>query len=202
MTNQSNAPETRLSLLARLANREDQTAWDEFVELYWPVIYRAARYKGLQDADASDVTQQVLVSVGRALEQRPHDPSRAKFRTWLNMVTRNAALNSLRSLKRKDRPTGDSVSQLQFNTVEDPRTDEEILDREYRKELFRKAARMIQSEFAEGTWQAFWETTVENRPIEDVARELDKNVGSIYAARSRIIRRLREQVERLEIDGH
>ncbi|MFK8112370.1 MAG: RNA polymerase sigma factor [Rubripirellula sp.] len=197
MTPRSVAPETRLSLLARVGNKEDQAAWEQFVELYQPVIFRTAFYKGLQDADAQDVTQQVLWSVAKALEQRPHDPDRARFRTWLATVTRNAAINALRS-KRVDRGTGDSNVQQRLQAVADNQSDEAVLEREYQKELFRKAARIIEGEFAADTWQAFWQTTIEEKSIADVADRLNKNVGSVYAARSRIVRRLREEVQRLQ----
>jgi len=190
-----------LSLLLRVGNSEDQIAWGEFVELYYPVIYRTARYKGLQDADAEDVSQQVLVSVAKALQQRPHDPDRAKFRTWLATVTRNATLNLLRG-RRPDRGLGDSEIQNQLNAIQDRSDDEEIIDREYQKELFRAAAKRIESEFEKETWEAFWRTTIEGQPIDQVASQLGKQVGSIYAARSRVIRRLREEISLYQLSEH
>ena len=192
-------PETRLSLLARLRNASDDAAWAEFVELYLPVIYRSARILGMQDADAQDVTQQVLLSVSKALQTRPHDPERAKFRTWLGNVTRNTSLNLLQRAK-PDRATGDS-QQLQFlNAQAAPADAEAVLNEEYEKELFRTVARSVQSEFSEDSWKAFWWTTIDGRPIAEVAEALGKQVGSIYAARSRVIRRLREEVDAREED--
>lgn len=182
--------------MVRVSGGADERAWEEFVELYGPAIYRAIRYYGLQDADAQDTTQQVLMSVARALEQRPHDPSRARFRTWLSRVIRNAALNVIRQSK-PDRGTGDSEWVRRLSRVEDEQDGADVLEQEYQKELFRKAARDIEPEFAEDTWQAFWLTAVEGREITEVARQLSKKVGSIYAARSRVIRRLRQQVQLL-----
>ncbi len=198
------APETRLSLLFRVGQGQDQAAWDEFVGIYHPVIYRTARYKGLQDADALDVAQTVLMSVGKALATRPHDPARARFRTWLTTVTRNAAINAMRG-KRHDRASGDSGVHEVLRAVADTelppgQDDDSVLEREYQKEIFRVAASRIESEFADDTWQAFWRTTVEGQPIADVAAELNKQVGSVYAARSRIIRRLKQAIENLERD--
>ncbi len=188
-------PETRLSLLFRLSDPTDQAAWEEFVRLYHPVIYRTARYRGLQDADALDVAQQVLVSVGKSLAKRPHDPSRARFRTWLDTVTRNAAINAIRS-----RPTaqgsGDAALQRTLEQLADRSDEAEVLEREYQKERFRAAARRIEREFAPDTWQAFWLSTVEEQPIEQVAEQLGKQTGSIYAARSRIMKRLREEIHK------
>lgn len=198
------APETRLSLLFRVGDGADQTAWDEFVQIYHPVIYRTARYRGLQDADAMDVAQGVLMSVGKALATRPHDPARARFRTWLTTVTRNAAVNAMRG-KRHDRASGDSGVREVLHAVADTNLppgedDDEVLEREYQKELFRVAASRIESEFAQDTWQAFWRTTVEGQSIAEVAADLHKQVGSVYAARSRIIRRLKTAIAELERD--
>ncbi len=181
-------------MLVRLSDPADQVAWEEFVRLYHPVIYRTARYRGLQDADALDVAQQVLVSVGKSLAKRPHDPNRARFRTWLDTVTRNAAINMLRS-RPAVQASGDSALQRTLDQLADRSDEAEVLQREYQKERFRAAARRIEREFAEDTWQAFWLSTVEEQPIEQVAKKLGKQTGSVYAARSRIMRRLREEID-------
>lgn len=194
-------PETRLSLLAKLGGSSDDEAWTEFVQLYTPAVFRTARYLGLQPVDAEDVTQQVLMSVAKALSRRPHDPKKARFRTWLSTVTRNATLDALRK-RRPDRASGDTQVQQQLDLVETgTETAEEILEKEYQKELFRWAASLIQSEFAPDTWQAFWMTTVEEQEIAVVAEKLGKKTGSIYAARSRVVRRLRECIEEHQQDG-
>ncbi|MCG8650130.1 MAG: sigma-70 family RNA polymerase sigma factor, partial [Pirellulales bacterium] len=197
MNSRSFVPETRLSLLLRVSDPADQAAWEEFVELYQAVIYRTARYRGLQDADAQDVTQQVLVSVAQSLQQRPHDPSRARFRTWLATVARNTAIDVLRA-RTRECGTGDSGVQRQLNEVADRQNPAELLDQEYQKEIFRRAAQAIEPEFEPDTWQAFWQTTVLQRPIAEVAQQLGKQPGSIYAARSRVTRRLREEVTRMD----
>lgn len=186
-------PETRLSLLAKLGGSTDEAAWVEFVQLYTPAVFRTARYLGLQPEDAEDVTQQVLMSVAKALSQRPHDPSKARFRTWLSTVTRNATLDALRK-RRPDRGSGDSQIGERLHLLE-AEQEEDLLEQEYQKELFRWAARQIQSEFETATWRAFWLTTVEGREIAQVAEELGKKAGSVYAARSRVIRRLRAFIE-------
>ncbi len=193
MSIDSPAPETRQSLLARVCCSDDEGAWIDFVEIYRPVIYRTARFAGLQPADAEDVIQQVLLSVARALRQRPHDPGRAKFRTWLGRVTRNATLNNLQRTK-PDRGSGDSEIQRQLQSISKADDAEGFMDRELQKERIRRAAEIIKPEFAADTWQAFWLTTIEGREINGVAQELGKSVGTVYAARSRIIRRLRNEV--------
>jgi RNA polymerase sigma factor (sigma-70 family) len=192
------SPETRMSLLVRVRDPADQSAWHEFVEIYRPVILRLARQKGIQHADAEDVAQQVLVSVAKAVEQREHDRRRAKFRTWLHRVAQNAILNAL-SRGRPDRGSGDSVIRAKLEQQEAPSgPDAAMLQLEYEREVFRWAARQIRKEFHPETWDAFWRTAIEGHDVDSVARELSKNRGSIYAARSRVIRRIQEKVAEYE----
>ena len=162
------------------------------------MILRLARQKGMQDADADDVAQQILVSVAKAVEQREHDPKRAKFRTWLNRVAQNAIINAL-SRGKPDRGSGDSELRAALNQHEKasgPGSD--LLRLEYRREISRWAARQVRQEFQPATWDAFWLTAIEDQSIDEVAEKLDKNRGSIYAARSRVIRRIQEKVAEYE----
>lgn len=185
--------ETRLSLIVRLANRDDQAAWHEFVEIYRPVIVRLAVRRGLQDADAEDLAQQVLVSVSQAIGRWEIAPQRARFRTWLHRVAHNAILNALsRGATRRTAGPAETVDAHQRTAPAGP--DSELLRLEYRREVFRWAARRIQPEFQPATWKAFWLTAVEDRSPDDVARLLGKTVGAVYAARSRVMRRLQEKV--------
>lgn len=190
----NSTPETRASLLIRVRDPSDQAAWHEFVEIYRPIILRLARHKGMQEADAEDVAQQVLVAVAKAVEQRKHDPQRAKFRTWLNRVAHNAILNALMR-GRPDRGSGDSALLAVLHQHESPTgPDSDLLRLEHRREVFCWAARQVRQEFHQVTWDAFWLTAVEGRAIEAVAEELAKNPGAIYAARSRVIQRIQEKV--------
>jgi RNA polymerase sigma factor (sigma-70 family) len=194
----NSTPETRASLLIRVRDPADQSAWHEFVEIYRPVILRMARAKGLQEADAEDLAQQVLFSVAKAVEQREHDSARARFRTWLHRVAHNAILNALTRGK-PDRGTGDTATLAVLKQHESPTgPDSELLRTEHRREVFRWAARHVREEFQQDTWNAFWLTAVEGRDIQVVAEELAKNSGAVYAARSRIIRRIQEKVMEYE----
>ncbi len=194
----NSTPETRASLLIRVRNPADQAAWQEFVEIYRPVILRLARQKGMQDADADDVAQQVLAAVAKAVQQREHDPRRAKFRTWLGRVAHNAILNAL-TRGRPDRGSGDSALLAMLNGHESHTgPDSDLLRLEYRREVFRWAARQVRKEFHSATWDAFWMTAVEGRAAEVVAQQLAKNRGAIYAARSRVMRRIQEKVTEYE----
>src|SRR5690242_10686647 len=86
-------PLTRVTLLTRIRDGQDVDAWREFVQIYGPVVYRFARNRGLQDADAADLMQDVLRSVARNAPKMEYDPGRGTFRGWLYTVTRNKIYN-------------------------------------------------------------------------------------------------------------
>lgn len=191
-------PDTRASLLIRIRDPTDEAAWYEFVEIYRPVILRLAQRKGLQDADADDLAQQVLVAIGQAVEQREHDSERAKFRTWLHRVAHNAIINALTRGK-PDRGSGDSalLGVLHQHVGQDG-PESGLLRLEHRREVFRWAARKVRNEFQPDTWDVFWLTAVEGQSIDSVAAQYSKRPGAIYAARSRVMRRIQEKVAEYE----
>jgi RNA polymerase sigma factor (sigma-70 family) len=189
----SPSPETRLSLLIRLSDRADQAAWQEFANIYTPVVYRLALRKGLQHADAEDLSQQVLTAIAKAIGRWHTDPTRAKFRTWLHRIAQNQIINAL-TRAAPDRATGDPT--VMFNLNEQPAlaADSTLVRLELQREVFRWAADHIRQEFRPVTWEAFWLTAIENLSVEQTARQLRLSPGAIYAARSRIMRRLKEKV--------
>ncbi|HEY2883341.1 MAG TPA: sigma-70 family RNA polymerase sigma factor [Pirellulales bacterium] len=194
----SPSPETRNSLLVRLTDRADQAAWHEFAQIYMPVVYRLALRKGLQHADAEDLAQQVLAAVSKAIDRWQSDPTRAKFRTWLHRIAQNLIINAL-SRARPDRGSGDTRTLEHLVHQPAPGSAEsEFVRTEFRREVFRWAADQIRHEFREPTWNAFWRTAVDNQTIEEVARHLQLSCGAIYAARSRIMRRLKEKVREFD----
>jgi eukaryotic-like serine/threonine-protein kinase len=181
-------PDTRHSLLVRIRNPHDAAAWDEFSGIYRQVVYRMAVAHGLQNADADDLTQHVLLIVSQAIEQFDFTSQRAKFRTWLRTIARNAIINSLtrgksiRSVQSKD-------TELLLHSLASDNHDSQAMVLEYRRQVFLAVAEEIRSEFQPSTWSAFWRTAVEARPIEDTAKELGISLGSVYAARCRIVQR-------------
>jgi RNA polymerase sigma-70 factor (ECF subfamily) len=187
----SEYPETRASLIVRLQAGADQAAWAEFVEIYQPVIYRLARRRGLQDADADDLSQQVLAAVARAVSRWRPDANRGRFRAWLNRIARNRIINAL-TRRAPDRAAGGADDVLVGQPATGP--DSALLRIEYRRGVFQWAARQVRGEFRPETWEAFWQTAVEGRPIAAVAAALNKGAGAIYTARGRVMRRLREKV--------
>ena len=107
-------PETRASLILRLQNADDVGAWDEFVELYGPVVYRVARNRGFQSADAENLVQQVLLSVAQSVGVWLLRQDRGSFRTWLLRIARNEAIDMLN--RRATRRLGEDGEAAQVQT--------------------------------------------------------------------------------------
>jgi RNA polymerase sigma-70 factor (ECF subfamily) len=189
---------TRYSLLVRIQDPQNHAAWLEFLAIYEPLVYRLARRKGLQDADARDLCQDVFRAVAGAARRWTPDPARGSFRGWLYRIARNLLVNSLRTKRRQAAATGDSgLAEL---LAAQPAEDNELataIDQEYRRRLFQLAAQSVQREFTQSTWQAFWQTAVLSREVPRVAAELGMSAGAIYIARSRVLARLRQRVEAL-----
>jgi RNA polymerase sigma factor (sigma-70 family) len=193
------SPTTRYSLLLRIQDPRNQAAWAEFVAIYEPLVYRLARRKGLQDADARDLCQDVLRAVAGAARRWVPDPTRGSFRGWLFRIARNLLLNFLRQQRRQ--PGVCSEADLtRLMEAHSPPVDEhnQAIEQQYRRELFHVTARAIEPEFTRTTWRAFWTTAVENHAIDVVADELGLSTGAVYIARSRVLARLRQRVQEIE----
>ncbi len=195
----SDMPDTRRSLLVRIRDRGDEPAWREFVEIYEPLVYRLARRKGFQHADAEELTQEALVAVASAIERWDPDPRLGTFRGWLFRIARNMMINFLTRSRPEDRGTGGTGFRHLLEQQPASGPDETTLfGEEYRREAFRWAAREIRDDFQSSTWNAFWWTAVDGREIKEVAEALGMSVGAVYAARSRAMVRLKRKVKPLE----
>lgn len=192
------APLTRATLLARLKDSNDGEAWTEFVHLYGPVVYGFARKRGLQDSDAADMVQEVLRSVARNADRMEYDPKRGTFRGWLYTVTRNKIYNFLSAQRRRPRAAGDAGSQERLESYADPSNEAEAeWELEYQRRLSSKAMDRVKHEFQPATWQAFWGTAVEGRQAQEVGAALKMTTGAVYVAKSRVLARLRDEVQKL-----
>src|SRR4029079_4936762 len=190
------SPATRVSLLVRLRDVGDADAWREFAHLYAPVIYGFARKRGLQDADAADLMQEVLRSVSSAAPRLEYDPARGSFRGWLFTITRNKVFNFLESRSRRVVGSGDSAVRDRLEQQADgngaPSADWEA---DYRRTLAAQAMERIKSEFQAATWKAFLQTAVDGLSPAQAAKNIGMSVGAVYVAKSRVIARLRQEIE-------
>lgn len=195
-------PDTRASLILRIAdaqNAQNARAWDEFARLYQPVVYRIARHRGFQHADAEELVQEAMLAVARAVEGWVPDPERGRFRDWLQRIARNLMINFLMRRKHQVWGSGDSAMQRRLEAECDPDAAvSQMFEVEYRREMFCCAAEQVRGDVKENTWQAFWLSTVDDLPALEVARRLGMSIGSVYIARSRVMARLRDEVRRMK----
>jgi RNA polymerase sigma factor (sigma-70 family) len=190
-------PTTRYSLLLRIQDPQNHAAWIEFLAIYEPLVYQLARRRGLQDADARDLCQDVFRAVAGAARRWTPDPSRGTFRGWLFRIAQNQLLNALRHQRRHGRASGGSDIQRLLDTQPDDGNDAREIQAEYRRRVFMLAAQSIERDFTRSTWQAFWQTAVLSREVAGVAAELGISPGAVYIARSRVLARLRARVSEL-----
>lgn len=189
---------TRASLLLRIRDPQDRVAWGEFVQLYAPLIHAYGVHRGLQDADAADLVQEVLRRVSRSVPQFDYNRQRGSFRGWLLTVTRNELRKMAARKQRQASGSGDTQMHGLLAQQPDVRDPDADWDREYRWRLFHWAAERVKPEFREATWRAFWLTVVETHEIEAAARQLKLSVGAVYIARSRVTARIREEIRAAE----
>jgi RNA polymerase sigma-70 factor (ECF subfamily) len=185
-------PPTRASLLLRLRDSQDEEAWRQFVDLYAPLVYGYARKQGLQDADAADLTQQVLGAVVSAIGRLDYDPHRGAFRNWLFTIARHKLAN--RKAKHQISGSGDSATQQLLERCPDPENSQVLWEIEWQRSLFAWACEQARQQVAETTWQAFWQTAMEDQPGKQVAAALGLSVGAVYLARKRVLARLKELI--------
>ena len=183
---------TRPSLLLRIRDAGDRSAWEQFVALYAPMIYRFVRRRGLQDADAADVTQEVLRTVAAKAGCLEYDPAVGSFRAWLFTVTRHTLINAQKRQSRHPRGTGDTAMHHRLDAQPAPGADEKALwEQEYRNSRLNWAAERVRVRCEDTTWQAFWRTAVEGESPRAVAESLGMSVGAVHIAKSRVIARLK-----------
>jgi RNA polymerase sigma-70 factor (ECF subfamily) len=191
-------PSTNKSLLARLRKRKDVEAWSLFVNLYTPLVYDFARRRGLQDADASDVTQKVIARVYGVFEKFEYDPERGRFRDWLGTIVNREVI---RHHHREARGRGAGGGRGDSEARRVPSAPEGDWLEEFNSHVLRTALERIRNQFDEATWKAFALTWLQSVETQDAAAQLGKTPAWIYKARFRVLKRLREEVEFIADDA-
>ena len=189
------SPQTRASLLVQLRDGANRGAWQEFINVYGPVVYGFARKRGLQDADAADLMQEVMRSVSTAIGRLDYDRNQGTFRGWLFTITRNKIFNFLSARRLRPQGSGDTTTNRLLETHPDESDGNDAWELEYQRRLAALAMERVKGEFQETTWQAFWLTAVEGVATADAAAQVGLSPGAIYVARSRVLSRLKEEVE-------
>src|SRR4051794_15227672 len=193
-------PPTRASLLTQLRqDPSDQAGWDQFVEHYGRHIYRWCRQWKLQDADAEDVTQNVLVKLTQKLQGFAYDPSRS-FRGWLKTVAHHAC-RDYEDNRRRVQPVGDDSNvERQFLALEAREDLARKLEEAFDLEILELAQLRVQLRVAPHTWEAFHLLTLEGLSVAEVAARVGMKVAMVYVAKSKVQKMLREEIEKLEED--
>ena len=195
----TDSPTTRPSLLLRIRRKDDHAAWAEFVEIYAPLIHGYCRRRGLQEADAANLTQDILSKVMNHADRFEYDTARGRFRGWLLTLTRNRLNDHFSGLKRQTRGSGDTGVRAILEQVPDQdEQDDEQWDTDYQHRLFHWVAEKIRDEFQDATWRAFWNTAVKGQAAKQVAENLSMSVGAVYIAKSRVLARLKIRVRAVD----
>ena len=192
-----NWPSTHISLLVRLREPADQQAWLRFVSLYAPLIYQFALRRGLQPADADDVTQEVSLTVSRAIRRFDYDPGRGRFRDWLGTITLHAIERQRRKIACGQGRGGDEPAALRHEP-DDKGHSEWVA--EFSNHLFRHALDQIRTSFSAPVWRAFELVWLDNLSPAEAARRLEKKPQWIYKAKFQVLQRLRVEMQTLLSD--
>jgi RNA polymerase sigma-70 factor (ECF subfamily) len=189
---------TSLTLLGRLRQSPtDQHAWDTFVERYGPKVYAWCRRWRLQESDAQDVTQNVLLELARQMQSFVYQPN-GTFRGWLRTVSHCAYCDFLSARQRVTPGSGEDGVLAQLNSVE-AREDLLLqLEQEFDRELLDEATARVRLRVEPHTWDAFALTAVEGLSGAEAASRLGMQVGTVYVARGKVQKMLQEEVRRLE----
>jgi len=158
-----------------------------------------ARRRGMQDADAQDLSQDVLVRISKSID-RWEPQAGVRFRHWLRKVASNAIVTAVTKTKNLGIVDGSAADQILAETPEVSEVTSELHDECYR-ELYLRAAAIVKVDVSPVTWAAFEKTVVQGHSCEEVSESLGKSIGTIYAARSRILKRLQFELQRLEGDA-
>jgi RNA polymerase sigma-70 factor (ECF subfamily) len=179
---------TPASLLEKLRQPHAQAAWERFIELYSPLLFSWCRRAGLQNHDAADLVQEVFVTLMEVLPTFSYDQHKS-FRRWLRTLTLNKWRDGCRR-RAWQSPNGEAI--LAEAVAADDL--DAFWETEFRQQLADRALRLMRTDFQESTWKAFWEHAIAGRPALEVAAELGISPGAVYAARFRVLDRLRREL--------
>ncbi|HEV3263786.1 MAG TPA: sigma-70 family RNA polymerase sigma factor [Gemmataceae bacterium] len=183
---------TSLTLLERLRQPAAQEAWDRFVKLYTPLLYHWAQSTHLSSQEAADLVQDVLVLLVQKLPEFTYDRHKS-FRGWLRTV----ALNKWRENQRRRTVAVEVRDPADLSEFPASDSCAAFAEEEYRQYLVRRALQLMETQFQPATWRACWECVVAGRPAADVAVELGITKNAVYLAKSRVLRRLHQELQGL-----
>ncbi len=190
-------PETRASLLSRL--REDgpgQSAWREFFDRYAPAVFRVSRLRGLDEPDADDLVQQVMLAVSEHIKRFEYDRDRGRFRQWVRTI----AERKIADHYRKARPTVAQDTALLESRADDRPTLEELWDQEWQLQDMLWCLDQVSADISPRRMEAFRMYVLDGRPVREIAGQLSMTEGYVYVTRYYVLGQLRKRMADLERD--
>ena len=176
--------------------RMDPDAWSRLVNAFGPIVYRWCRTAGVRESDAPDVVQEVFAAVARGIGGFERVRPEGSFRSWLATITRNKTRDHFRRAAKHHEAIGGTAALQRLNQHADE-VDSTVTLQGMQSPLVRQVLRLVRAEFEPKTWDAFWRTTIDRQSAAEVAAELELSTASVYQAKSRILRRLRQAMAEL-----
>ncbi|MCC9600304.1 sigma-70 family RNA polymerase sigma factor [Stieleria sp. JC731] len=190
---------TSKSLLVRLQSQSvDDRSWQRLIDLYRPLILSWLRKSMLQNQDAEDLTQEILLVVVRKVGDFVHPGHQGAFRGWLKTITLNKMRSFWRSRNYRPKATGSSQFLDMIEELEDPGSNlSRLWNEEHDQYVLERLLELMEDEFEEKTLQAFRRTALVSEPAKEVALSLGMSVGAVYVAKSAVLRRIRQEADGL-----
>ncbi len=187
---------TLSSMLLADVQRMDSEAWSRLVSTFGPIVYRWCRTSGVPESDSPDIVQDVFASVARGIAGFEREKREGSFRSWLATITRNKVRDYFRRCAKSGQAEGgtDALLRLQEHAES---LDSTICTDAAESPVVRRVLEQVRAEFEPTTWQAFWMTVIDNKPTAEVAQTVGISTASVYQAKSRVLRRLRQNLSQL-----
>jgi len=195
---QPEEPSSISSTLLERLKTDDPEAWNRLVALYGPVVYRWCRKNGVAQDDAPDLVQEVFAGVAQYIGGFRRNQAGDSFGAWLRTVTRNTIRRHFRSRRGKASAEGGTAAHERLHQLPEPLESIDAKDaRQAAKLVLPVGLELVRAEFESNTWEAFQRVAVQGQPSARVALELGMSIESVYQAKSRVLRRLRQELDGL-----
>lgn len=195
MSQRSVDPSSASSTLLERVRLQQPDAWRRLVDLYGPLVYRWCRRSQLQPSDAADVVQDVFTSVAQHIERFERAADTGGFRGWLATITRNKVHDFYRRQSRRATAHGGTDAYERLAQLAAPRAIAEATSAPDDDQLLmRRAMELVRAEFEDRTWEAFGRVVLEGQQPAHVAEDLGMSTNAVYKSKSRVLRRLRQEL--------
>lgn len=183
-------------MLLRVRDSADHDSWKLFLDLYAPIVRSYCIQRRIQEADIEDIVQDVMTSVSKAIRSFDYDPKVGSFRSWMGTVAANRIRTFLN--QKKNQPMSDKHAFLPDEHCTDPDSDWIAI---FSDRILRVGCRKVKEHVAETTWKCFEATWLENRLPNDVAKELKIPVHTVFVNKSRVLKKLEQEIRLLVDDA-